>query len=134
MNYLLNKIDRKFLIDMKINNLLLVCFIVFFAACTTAKKASEVPAAYIPSAQYASMSCEELYDAAEEIRAKTPALERAVDQSRKQDKVKEQVAWWLFAPAAFFLEGNADQQTELALARGQLEAIRTAGLKAKCTQ
>ena len=53
------------------------------------------------------MSCEELYDAAEEIRAKTPALERAVDQSRKQDKVKEQVAWWLFAPAAFFLEGNS---------------------------
>jgi len=119
---------------MKNKIILGLCLIFIVASCTSAKKASEVTAAYIPSAQYASMSCEELYDAAEEIRAKTPALERAVDQSRKQDKVKEQVAWWLFAPAAFFLEGNAEQQTELALARGQLEAIRTAGLKAKCTQ
>ena len=117
---------------MKINNLFLLCLLIVLASCTTAKKASEVKAVYISAAQYTSMSCEELYNAAEEIRAKTPALERAVDQSRKQDKVKEQVAWWLFAPAAFFLQGNADEQTSLSLAKGQLEAIRTAGLKGTC--
>ena len=37
------------------------------------------------------MSCEELYNAAEEIRAKIPAFERAVDQSRKQDKVNKYI-------------------------------------------
>ena len=109
-----------------------ICLVLILASCTTAKKASEVNAVYVPSAQYASMSCEDLYNAAEEIRAKTPALERAVDETRKQDKVKEQVAWWLFAPAAFFLQGNADEQTALSLAKGQLEAIRNAGLKGKC--
>ena len=117
---------------MKSKILIPICLIFILASCTTAKKASEVNAVYVPSAQYASMSCEDLYNAAEEIRAKTPALERAVDETRKQDKVKEQVAWWLFAPAAFFLQGNADEQTSLSLAKGQLEAIRTAGLKGTC--
>ena len=117
---------------MKINNLFLLCLLIVLASCTTAKKASEVKAVYISAAQYTSMSCEELFDIAEEIRFRTPALARAVDQSRKKDKTVEQVGMWLFWPAVFFLEGNADEQSALALAKGQLEAIRSAGIKAKC--
>ena len=78
------------------------------------------------------MSCEELYDAAEGIRAGVPALESAVNSSASEDKTKEIIAWWLFAPAALFMEGNADEQSALAVAKGQLEAIRTAAIKAKC--
>ena len=112
----------------------IIAFVALFilASCTTAKKASEVAAVYVPASNYANLDCEQLFQAAEEIRSKTPALAAAVDQSRKTDKVKEQVAWWLFAPAAFLLEGNAAEQTDLAMARGQLEAIRNAAIKAKC--
>ena len=111
-----------------------IAFVALFilASCTTAKKASEVAAVYVPASNYANLDCEQLFQAAEEIRSKTPALAAAVDASRRTDKVKEQVAWWLFAPAAFLLEGNAAEQTDLALAKGQLEAIRNAAIKAKC--
>ena len=113
----------------------IIAFVALFilASCTTAKKASEVAAVYVPASNYANLDCEQLFQAAEEIRSKTPALAAAVDASRKTDKVKEQVAWWLFFPAAFFLEGNAAEQTELAVARGQLEAIRNAAIKAQCS-
>ena len=120
--------------DQKLNNKFLIIFLAlaFLSSCTTAKKASEVSAVYVPASNYDNLNCEQLFETAEQIRSKTPALERAVDESRKTDKVKEQVAWWLFAPAAFLLEGNAAEQTDLALAKGQLEAIRNAAIKAKC--
>tara|TARA_B100001175_G_scaffold311414_1_gene315814 strand:+ start:147 stop:551 length:405 start_codon:yes stop_codon:yes gene_type:complete len=117
---------------MKKNITVILIFLLFGTACTTAKKASEVRAAYVPASQYENLSCEELFGAAEDIRSKTASLEIAVDDSRRQDKVKEQVAWWLFAPAAFLIEGNAEEQTDLALARGQLDAIRSAAIKARC--
>jgi len=113
----------------------IIAFVALFilASCTTAKKASEVSAVYVPASNYANLDCEQLFQSAEEIRSKTPALAAAVDASRKTDKVKEQVAWWLFFPAAFLMDGNAAEQTNLALARGQLEAIRNAAIKAKCS-
>ena len=111
-----------------------IAFVALFilASCTTAKKASEVAAVYVPASNYANLDCEQLFQAAEGLRSRTPALSRAVDATRKTDKVKEQVAWWLFAPAAFLLDGNAAEQTDLAMAKGQLEAIRNAAIKAKC--
>ena len=115
----------------------IIAFVALFilASCTTAKKASEVAAVYVPASNYANLDCEQLFQAAEEIRSKTPALAAAVDASRKNEKVKEQVAWWLFAPVALLmdLDGNAAEQTNLALARGQLEAIRNAAIKAQCS-
>ena len=113
----------------------IIAFVALFilTSCTTAKKASEVAAVYVPASNYANLDCEQLFQAAEEIRSKTPALAAAVDASRRTDKVKEQVAWWLFFPAAFLMDGNAAEQTSLALARGQLEAIRNAAIKAKCS-
>ena len=113
-------------------SLLLIVFLTFGLGCSTAKKASEVSAVYVPASQYANLSCDQLFDQAEEIRSNTRALEIRVDESRKTDKIKEQVAWWLFAPAAFMISGNAEEQTDLALAKGQLDAIRTAAIKAKC--
>ena len=50
-----------------------------------------VTAVSVPPSHYASMSSEGLYNAAEEIRAKRPAFLRAVDQSRKQDKVNKYI-------------------------------------------
>ena len=61
-----------------------------------------------------------------------PSLESAVDQARQEDVIKEQVGWWLFAPALLIMDGNADEQSKLANAKGQLEAIRTAAIRAEC--
>ena len=117
---------------MKKNITVALIFLLLGSACTTAKKASEVRAAYVPASQYENLNCDQLFAAAEEIRSRTTALEIAVDDSRRQDKIKEQVAWWLFAPAAFMIEGNAEEQTDLALAKGQLDAIRSQAIRSRC--
>ena len=114
--------------------IILITFLVLITGCTTAKKAYEVDPAYVSSSAYENRSCKELLILAEEIKQQTPTLERKVNETRKKDKVKEQVGLWLFWPSYFFMEGNAEEQTDLALARGNLNAIRTAALKNECNR
>ena len=104
----------------------------FVFSCSTAKKAHQVDAVYIPSSQYENKSCDEILLLAEEIKQKTPSLERIVNETRRKDKVKEQVGLWLFFPTYFFMEGNAEEQTDLALARGNLNALRNVGIQKRC--
>ena len=110
---------------------ILFLLILTIAACTSAKKPGEVTAVYIPAANYSGLSCDELQAEAEKIRAKTPALEKAVQESYDSDKVAEQVGWWLLWPALFLMDGNAEEQTDLAVAKGQLEAIQSAAVNCK---
>ena len=105
---------------------------VFIAGCSTTERASEVKATYIAADQYKGLSCDELYSEAEKIRSSIPGLEASVDKAYKDDKVAEQVGWWLFAPALIFMDGNGPEHNQLALAKGQLEAIRTAAIGGKC--
>ncbi len=118
---------KKILIN---STIIISCVLIF--SCSTAKKANQVDAAYIPSSQYENRSCDELMLLAEEIKQQTPSLERKVDETRRKDKVREQVGLWLFWPSYFFMEGNAEEQTDLALARGQLNAIRNVAIQKKC--
>ena len=121
---------------MKIKNkrifLSILIVVLFAAACSSAKRSSEVRAAYIPSYNYEGKTCQQILLLAEEFKQKTPALEMRVDEARRQDKIKEQVGLWLFWPSYFFMEGNALQQTDLALAKGNLNALRTAAIKNNC--
>ena len=105
---------------------------VFIGGCSTTEKASEVKATYISADTYQGLSCDQLFAEAEKIRASIPGLEKDVDQAYKDDKVAEQVGWWLFAPALLFMDGNSTEHAQLALAKGQLDAIRTAAIKAEC--
>ena len=112
-----------------------ICIAVFLiGGCSSAQRSSEVNAVYVPAEQYTGMSCQQLYSAAEAIRAKTPALASAVDNARKNDKWIEAGGWLLFAPALLFMDGNAEESAALASAKGQLDGIRTAGLRANCQQ
>lgn len=108
-------------------------FLIIISGCSTAKKAHEVAPAYVPASQYTAMSCDQLFQSAEEIRARTPALEQAVNDSQRNEKIVEQVGWWLFAPALLFMDGNQEEAASLASAKGQLEAIRTAAITARCS-
>lgn len=95
-------------------------------ACSDAQKATEVAPDYVPTSQYQGMSCRQLRAEAEAIKARTPALERAVDRSYQQDKNLEAVTWILFWPAALAMDGNDAEAQKLAQAKGQIEAIGTA--------
>jgi|TARA_B110000438_G_C15802512_1_gene645797 hypothetical protein len=106
--------------------------LILLTACSTAKRSSEVGASYIAANNFEGKSCQQIFLLAEELKQKTPMLERRVDETRRQDKIKEQVGLWLFWPTYFFMEGNAQEQTELAIARGNINALRTAALANGC--
>jgi len=105
---------------------------VLVTSCSTAKKASEVSPVYIPSETYANLSCEELAQAADKIRATVPSLETAVNATQKTDKNKSIAAWIIFWPAALMMSGNAEEQAQLASAKGQIDAIKTAAMARSC--
>ena len=102
------------------------------AGCSSAPKATEVTAAYVPTAQYAALNCQQLISEAESIRRATPALEAAVDQHRKTQTGVEVVTWVLFWPAAFLLDKGTEHSAPLAQARGQLQAIQLQLQNKKC--
>ena len=105
---------------------------ILVTSCSTAKKASEVSPVYIPSETYANLSCEELAQAADKIRSTVPALETAVNATQKTDKNKSIAAWIVFWPAALMMSGNAEEQAQLATAKGQIDAIKNAAMGKDC--
>jgi uncharacterized protein YcfL len=104
------------------------------AGCSSAKKANEVSAAYVPIHRYSTMTCQQLVSEAEGLRRSTPALEAAVDSHRSQQTGVEVVTWILFWPAAFALDKGEKQSNELAQARGELQAIQQALLSNNCNR
>ena len=57
---------------------------------------------------------------------------KAVDKAYDSDKTTEVVTWVLFAPAAFFLEGNQKEATEFSAAKGQYDTVQEAIAIKKC--
>jgi len=56
----------------------------------------------------------------------------AVDKHYSDQKTTEIVAWLLFAPAVFAYDSGQKEATELAVLKGQLEAVRQAQMNKKC--
>ena len=56
----------------------------------------------------------------------------AVDKAHDSDQTTELVTWILFAPAAFWLEGNETEASRYAAQKGQAEAINEALRINKC--
>ena len=111
---------------------LLAASISVLAACSSAPKATEVSAAFIPVAQYSNMNCQQLIAEAESVRRSVPGLEAAVDKHRSNQTGVEVVTWILFWPAAFLLDKGEATSGQLAKAKGELEAINLAMKTQKC--
>ena len=120
--------------DMKmaIKTASLVAIAATMVACSSAPKSNEVSAAYVPTAMYQTLSCEQLITEAEAVRRSVPALESAVDKHRSNQTGVEVVTWLLFWPAAFALDKGEATSTQLGKAKGELEAISLAMKGKKC--
>ena len=100
--------------------------------CSSAQKSSEVRAQRAPMAPYLKMNCKDLASEQNLLVREAEAAGAQVDSAYDSDKGAELVAWILFAPAAFLLEGNQDEAAKLGAIKGQLEAVREAQLVNKC--
>ena len=95
-------------------------------SCTSAKRSSDVQVARVSSAPYLKMTCAELGTERRIVLERLDAARSKVDSEYDSEKATELVTWLLFAPAAFFLQGNAQEQAEFSQARGTYDAIEEA--------
>lgn len=112
--------------------LLLASGLAALVGCSSAPKSSEVSAAYVSTALYQNMSCDQLIAQAESVRRAIPALEQNVDSHRSNQTGVEVVTWVLFWPAAFLLDKGEAKSGELARAKGEYQAIDLALRTKKC--
>jgi hypothetical protein len=113
-------------------NFLLATSLMLFAGCSSAPKSNEVSAAFVSTAQYEKMSCDQLIAEANAVRRIIPSLEKNVDSHRSQQTGVEVVTWILFWPAAFLLDKGEGQSSELARAKGEYQAIDLALRSKRC--
>lgn len=102
------------------------------SACSNAKSASEVSAAYVPSGQYERMSCSELRAEERSAQVELDEQEAAITKAYNDDKAAEVVAWFLFAPALLMMDGNSEEQKDYGEAKGRLLAIQDAMNGKRC--
>ena len=91
--------------------------------CSTAKTATEVSAAYVPSGYLKSMSCSELKVERRTSKRNLEDMQAALEKSYKDDKTAEVVAWFLFAPALLMMDANTVEQKKYGEAKGKLMAV-----------
>lgn len=106
--------------------------IFFITGCSTAQRSSEVASTRAPVAPYLKMDCRELATEQTRLVRDARAAGAEVDSKYDSDKTAEVVTWILFAPAAFFIEGNQAEASRLAAIKGQLEAVQEAQSVNKC--
>ncbi len=114
-----------------------ILFIIVFPfiilnSCTSAKKSSDVPVSRVSSAPYLKMTCAELAAERRIFLERVDADRRRVDDEYESEKATELVTWLLFAPAAFFMEGNAEEAAAFAQSKGTFEAIEEARTIKNC--
>lgn len=123
------KINRRF----STLTLLISAGILVLSGCSTAKKSSDVQAVRTPVAPYLRLSCDELFTEQRTLIERLDMSRKAVDKAYDSDKTTEVVTWILFAPAAFFLEGNQKEATEFSSTKGQYDTVQEAIAIKKCT-
>lgn len=113
--------------------LFLISLVFIAFGCSTAQKATDVQSIRIPIAPYLKMDCQELASEQNALLKEASSARAAVDSAYQSDKNTELVTWILFAPAAFWLDGNQEETQILAAIKGQLDAVQEAQKINKCT-
>lgn len=107
-------------------NLFLCLIALAVIGCTTAKKSSDIQAVRMPVGPYLKMSCPELVSEQQALIKEVESSGHAVDKKYQSEKNTELVTWILFAPAAFWLDGNATEVAKFSAQKGQMEAMNEA--------
>lgn len=112
--------------------ILIILPAIILNSCTSAKRSSDVQVARVSSAPYLKMTCSELGTERRLLLERVDADRSKVDSEYESEKGTELIAWLLFAPAAFFMDGNAKEQGAFAQSKGTFEAIEEARSVKKC--
>ena len=119
---------------MKVNNYLIFLVTVFFLSACGVKSvtSASVQADIVSIAQYKDYSCKELAMDALNIQNRIPEISSVIDK-KKKDKDAYIATAVVFMPIlAAGIKGNQEEAAQLALYKGQLNAIRQAAIMKDC--
>tara|TARA_B100001059_G_scaffold93212_1_gene92522 strand:- start:296 stop:649 length:354 start_codon:yes stop_codon:yes gene_type:complete len=109
---------------MFLKKLIAAVLILGLSACSSAKTASEISAAYVPMGKYKKMSCSELRAEERYAKREVDDMRERLEKSYKDDKTAEAIGWILFAPALLVMDGNSAEQREFGEAKGLMMGIQ----------
>ena len=119
---------------MKVNNYLIFLVTVFFLSACGVKSvtSASVQADIVSIAEYKDYSCKELAIDALNIQNRIPEISSVIDK-KKKDKDAYIATAVVFMPIlAAGIKGNQEEAAQLALYKGQLNAIRQAAIMKDC--
>lgn len=119
---------------MKINNYLIFLVLVFFLSACGVKSvtSSSVQADIVSVAEYKDYSCKELALDALNIQNKIPEISSVIDKKKKDNDAYIATAVVFMPILAAGIKGNQEEAAQLALYKGQLNAIRQAAIMKDC--
>lgn len=119
---------------MKINNYLIFLVTVFFLSACGVKSvtSASVQADIVSIAEYKDYSCKELAIDALNIQNRIPEISSVIDKKKKDNDAYIATAVVFMPILAAGIKGNQEEAAQLALYKGQLNAIRQAAIMKDC--
>ena len=119
---------------MKVNNYLIFLVTVFFLSACGVKSvtSASVQADIVSIAEYKDYSCKELAIDALNIQNKIPEISSVIDKKKKDNDAYIATAVVFMPILAAGIKGNQEEAAQLALYKGQLNAIRQAAIMKDC--
>lgn len=96
-----------------------------------ASKPENIDALYVSPTRYASLTCDQLNEEFREVQSRVNAMTKKQRKQRKNDKIATGVGLVVFWPALFFLMSD-DQKEELAMLKGEYEALKAVHQRKDC--
>ena len=119
---------------MKVNNYLIFLVTVFFLSACGVKSvtSASVQADIVSVAGYKDYSCKELAIDALNIQNRIPEISSVIDKKKKDNDAYIATAVVFMPILAAGIKGNQEEAAQLALYKGQLNAIRQAAIMKDC--
>mgnify|MGYP006265878917 FL=1 len=119
---------------MKINNYLIFLVTVFFLSACGVKSvtSASVQADIVSVAGYKDYSCKELAIDALNIQNRIPEISSVIDKKKEDNDAYIATAVVFMPILAAGIKGNQEEAAQLALYKGQLNAIRQAAIMKDC--
>lgn len=100
--------------------------------CGCASRSRDVAPAYVSPVTYQSFSCQQLTEEARVVSQKAFAAAKQQDHNRDMDAMKTTVGVVFFWPVILMNEGDGQNAAQLAILKGQMDAIEQASRQKGC--
>tara|TARA_Y100000768_G_scaffold342440_1_gene287547 strand:- start:266 stop:652 length:387 start_codon:yes stop_codon:yes gene_type:complete len=119
--------------DFMKNLLIFIFLLIFLSACgVKSVTSSSVQAEIVSVAEYKDYSCKELALDALNIQNKIPEISSVIDKKKKDNDAYIATAVVFMPILAAGIKGNQEEAAQLALYKGQLNAIRQVAIMKDC--